>query len=43
VIYVSMPRYVRLFHTMTVVVRGRGEVAGTGGPSATCCTTLIPE
>jgi len=29
VIYVSMRRYVRLFHTMTVVVRGRGEAAGT--------------
>jgi putative ABC transport system permease protein len=27
VVYVSMRRYARLFHTMTVVVRGRGEPA----------------
>jgi ABC-type antimicrobial peptide transport system permease subunit len=31
VIYVSMQRYVQLFRTMTLVVRGRGDVAGTVG------------
>lgn len=29
VVYVSMRRYVRVFHTMTIVVRGRGDVAST--------------
>jgi predicted permease len=31
VVYVSMQRYVRLFHTMTVVVRGRGDAAAMVG------------
>lgn len=29
IVYVSMRRYARVFHTMTVVVRGRGDVAST--------------